>query len=161
MDRILIEGDGRHIKKRVSAGVFAIVLFLVFAIISFSGAAYLSSSRALSSSVRDMMGTIGPISGVCCLFVVFFQLYMLVVNTAASKTAISVYETSVIGKGIIERSNFSVQSFQLSFIDIKMVEILENKVDCLVIYTQYEKYTCYARNRADIRYIILQKINSH
>jgi len=135
-------------KKKAYVGIVAIVLFLIFAIVCFS------APSMASYRMRDMFEVLGPVAGVFCIIAVFFQAYVFAMNTAASKTKISVCESVITGDGLT--NSFTVTSFNLPYNQIQSVDVARNVA--VVINTQQAKYTCYAQNCTEIRDAILRRM---
>jgi len=155
MNKLLISGNGKHYKRKVGVGIFTIVFNISLAIVAFVGTSTIGTSYSVSRSFREIIGVIGPIAGVLMVGAVIYQCYVLALNIAASKTNISVCETSISGDGAT--SSFSVQSFNLPLEDVMNVDVIKNVA--IVICSKHETYKCYTSNCAEIREVILKNKN--
>ena len=156
-NQVQISGDGKHVRKRVVAGFIGIVYGLAMVIIVVIGLNSLSSSYRLSKSVRDMLGIIGPIAIIGAVAFLGFQIYLLLINSAAMKTNVNAGPNMVAGNGLTGK--LAVQSFNFPYSDIINIDVVKNP-SSIVIHTTYTSYKCHVSNPDAIRAAIMNNKNT-
>jgi len=156
MSKLLLSGEQASIKGKIVAIIYLLILDILF--ISLGCWALFEYLPSIPRHARDFAPIIrigGIMAIVGGIFGVGYTIYVAYLGMTERKTKIYVYDDVV--KGTVMIGSFGhLQEFNLPYIDIKNVDVV--KQTAIIIHTQYEKYTCAAKNSHEIRNKIMELV---